>query len=79
MMAGVGLPGRSFIPLLSSFACAIPGIMATRAIDNRHGPADHDPDRAADDLLGAVAGLHGDHLGVHPGQTGLGLSVCRAS
>ncbi len=32
MMAYVGLSGRSFIPLLSSFACAIPGIMATRAI-----------------------------------------------
>ncbi len=32
MMAMVGLSGRSFIPLLSSFACAIPGIMATRAI-----------------------------------------------
>jgi len=31
-MAYVGLSGRSFIPLLSSFACAIPGIMATRAI-----------------------------------------------
>ena len=31
-MAAVGLSGRSFIPLLSSFACAIPGIMATRAI-----------------------------------------------
>ena len=32
LMQGVGLSGRSFIPLLSSFACAIPGIMATRAI-----------------------------------------------
>ncbi|MFB0613870.1 ferrous iron transporter B [Aurantiacibacter poecillastricola] len=32
LMAYVGLSGRSFIPLLSSFACAIPGIMATRAI-----------------------------------------------
>jgi len=32
MMAYVGLSGRSFIPLLSSFACAIPGIMATRSI-----------------------------------------------
>ncbi len=32
LMAGVGLSGRSFIPLLSSFACAIPGIMATRSI-----------------------------------------------
>ncbi|MEP3436049.1 MAG: ferrous iron transport protein B [Hoeflea sp.] len=35
VVGGVGLHGRSFIPLLSSFACAIPGIMATRVIDNR--------------------------------------------
>ena len=34
MMGGVGLHGRAFIPLLSSFACAIPGIMATRS--HRH-------------------------------------------
>ncbi len=34
IMAKVGLNGRAFIPLLSSFACAIPGIMATRTIDN---------------------------------------------
>jgi len=34
MMAGAGLSGRSFIPLLSSFACAIPGIMATRSIQD---------------------------------------------
>jgi ferrous iron transport protein B len=33
-MAGAGLSGRSFIPLLSSFACAIPGIMATRTIQD---------------------------------------------
>jgi ferrous iron transport protein B len=33
-MGSVGLSGRSFIPLLSSFACAIPGIMATRTIQN---------------------------------------------
>jgi ferrous iron transport protein B len=32
VMGGVGLSGRAFIPLLSSFACAIPGIMATRTI-----------------------------------------------
>jgi ferrous iron transport protein B len=36
IMGGAGLHGRAFIPLLSSFACAIPGIMATRVIDNRH-------------------------------------------
>lgn len=34
VMGTVGLSGRSFIPLLSSFACAIPGIMATRTIAN---------------------------------------------
>ena len=34
LMAMVGLSGRSFIPLLSSFACAIPGIMATRSISD---------------------------------------------
>ncbi|XHR30671.1 MAG: ferrous iron transport protein B [Chthoniobacteraceae bacterium] len=35
VMASVGLHGKSFIPLLSSFACAIPGIMASRTIENR--------------------------------------------
>src|SRR3954454_21322125 len=35
VLAKVGLHGKSFIPLLSSFACAIPGIMATRTIDGR--------------------------------------------
>jgi ferrous iron transport protein B len=34
MMGSVGLSGRAFIPLLSSFACAVPGIMATRTIPN---------------------------------------------
>ncbi len=40
LMGGVGLHGRAFIPLLSSFACAVPGIMAARTIENR-------PDRIA--------------------------------
>ena len=35
IMGGAGLHGRAFIPLLSSFACAIPGIMATRVIESR--------------------------------------------
>ncbi|EJW11784.1 Ferrous iron transport protein B [Rhodovulum sp. PH10] len=35
VMGSAGLHGRAFIPLLSSFACAIPGIMATRVIDSR--------------------------------------------
>src|SRR5271166_603173 len=37
IMGGAGLHGRAFIPLLSSFACAIPGIMATRVIASRRG------------------------------------------
>ncbi len=35
LMVHVGLSGKSFIPMLSSFACAIPGVMATRVIENR--------------------------------------------
>jgi len=35
LMSGVGLSGRAFIPLLSSFACAIPGILATRTIPDQ--------------------------------------------
>jgi ferrous iron transport protein B len=35
LMGAAGLHGRAFIPLLSSFACAIPGIMAARVIDNK--------------------------------------------
>ncbi len=35
LMSIAGLSGRSFLPLMSSFACAVPGIMATRTIENR--------------------------------------------
>ena len=35
VMSKVGLPGKAFVPLLSSHACAIPGIMATRVIEDR--------------------------------------------
>jgi ferrous iron transport protein B len=35
LLAGVGLHGKSFIPLLSAFACAIPGILAARTIESR--------------------------------------------
>lgn len=34
LMSGVGLHGKAFVPLMSSFACAIPGVMATRTIEN---------------------------------------------
>lgn len=35
LMTRIGLSGKSFLPLMSSFACAIPGVMATRVIENR--------------------------------------------
>src|SRR4029078_12561133 len=35
LMSRCGLSGKSFIPMLSSVACAVPGIMATRVIENR--------------------------------------------
>src|SRR5947199_5090456 len=35
LMSRIGLSGKSFIPMLSSVACAVPGIMATRVIENR--------------------------------------------
>ncbi len=35
LMTRVGLSGKSFVPLMSSYACAIPGVMATRVIENR--------------------------------------------
>ena len=47
LMSKVGLHGKSFIPMLSSFACAIPGIMATRTIESPEGPAGDHPGRAA--------------------------------
>jgi ferrous iron transport protein B len=34
LMRAVGLHGKAFVPLLSSFACAVPGIMGTRTIEN---------------------------------------------
>jgi ferrous iron transport protein B len=34
-MRGIGLQGKSFLPLISSYACAVPGIMATRTIENK--------------------------------------------
>lgn len=35
LMTKLGLSGKSFVPLMSSFACAVPGVMATRVIENR--------------------------------------------
>ena len=67
LMSHAGLSGRAFIPLLSSFACAVPGDHGDAHDRGSQGPADDDPRRAADDLLGAPAGLHADHRRLHPG------------
>ena len=73
IMGGAGLHGRAFIPLLSSFACAIPGIMATRVIDNRRDRLTTILIAPLDDLLGADPGLHADHLRLHSRHPGLGM------
>ena len=67
-MSKAGLSGRSFIPLLSSFACAIPGIMATRTIAQLARSAHHHPHRAADGLLRADPGVHLAHRRAVPAR-----------
>ena len=61
IMGGAGLHGRAFIPLLSSFACAIPGVMAARVIDSKRDRLTTIMVAPADDLFGADPGLHPDH------------------
>ncbi len=64
LMQGAGLTGRSFIPLLSSHACAIPGIMATRSI--------HDPrDRLTTILIAPLMTCSARPAGLYPADRGL--------
>ena len=74
IMGGAGLHGRAFIPLLSSFACAIPGIMATRVISSRR-------DRLATILVAPLMTCSAripvytlDHLRLCPGALGARLA-----
>ena len=71
VMGWVGLEGRCFIALLSSYACAVPGIMATRTIPVAARSADDDPGRSIRDLLGPAARLHPADRGVHPSRPGV--------
>ena len=67
LMHGAGLSGRAFIPLLSSFACAVPGIMATRTIDD---PKDRLTTILVAPLMTCSARLPVytlDHRRLHPG------------
>jgi ferrous iron transport protein B len=82
VMGSVGLSGRAFIPLLSSFACAIPGIMATRVIESPRPNCD-DPRGAVHDVLRALAGLRSTdrrvRAGAHDRLRGLQASCCSGS
>ena len=79
VMYKAGLSGRTFIPLLSSFACAIPGIMAHAQHPGSARPPRHDHGRAADDLLGAAAGVHAADRRLHSAPAGgRHRSTCRA-
>jgi Fe2+ transport system protein B len=59
-----GLQGKSFIPLLSAYACAVPAIMATRTIESKREHCNY-PDCPVHDVLGASAGIYLDHRGLH--------------
>jgi hypothetical protein len=74
LMSKVGLHGKSFIPMLSSFACAIPGIMATRNHRNSQGSAGDNPGVAADELLGQASSVHLVDRRLHPQRDRPGLS-----
>ncbi len=72
LMSKVGLHGKSFIPMLSSFACAIPGIMATRTIES---PKDRLVTILVAPLMSCsarLAGLHGADCGLHSGRARAG-------
>ena len=77
LMSKVGLHGKSFIPLLSSFACAIPGIMATRTIDNPKDRLATMLVAPADELQRAPAGVRAADRGVHSGGRVLGVLSLR--
>ena len=63
-MSRVGLNGKSFIPLLSAYACAVPAIMATRTIENKRDRIATILHRAIHDMFGATAGVHHGDCGV---------------
>ena len=78
LMRAVGLHGKAFVPLLSSFACAVPGIMATRTIENRKDRVATMHDRSFHELFGSPAGLHFDdcHILFRAKGPGLRFSWC---
>ena len=75
MMSRVGLSGKSFIPLLSSFACAVPGIMATRVIEDRRDRLVTILVAPLDELQRSTACLYADDRGFHSRSTSAGRLV----
>ena len=65
LLGWTGLNGRAFIPMLSSFACAVPGVMAARVHARSPGSFDDDSDRAFNVLLGPAARVSADDRRVH--------------
>ena len=77
LMSQFGLSGKSFLPLMSSFACAVPGVMATRVIDNPRGPDGDDPSIAPLMSCSArTAGVFADDCRIHPGDKLPGRLAC---
>ena len=67
-MSRLGLSGKSFIPLMSSFACAIPGVMATRVIENRRDRMVTMLIAPLDELLGPAARVCAVDYRLHSGR-----------
>ena len=67
IMTRFGLSGKSFVPLLSSFACAIPGVMATRVIENRRDRMLTILVAPLMELFRSIASLSAFDSGVRPG------------
>ncbi len=72
LMFSAGLSGRAFIPLLSSFACAVPGIMATRSIADPRDQFNHDYGCAVNDLFCALACICLTHRSIHSQSNRMG-------
>jgi ferrous iron transport protein B len=80
VMRRVGLHGKSFIPMLSGYACAVPGHHGHAHHRRPQGPAGHHHGRAADVLLGAPAGVHAADRRLCAGAAAAGRAwTCRAA
>jgi ferrous iron transport protein B len=75
LMFKAGLSGRAFIPLLSSFACAVPGIMATRSISDPRDRLTHDIGCTTDDMLCTFTCICFVDCSIYSRKNGLGFLI----